>query len=56
MRLVTAKEIYLGVGGDVMAFERTVTDAGGTVSTVLERKTGVGRWTIHIEWTQNYHH
>ena len=48
--LVAAKVLYFGVGGGVMEFERTVGEAGGTVSTVLERKTGIGRRVMRVEW------
>ncbi|KAL5498814.1 hypothetical protein ACEPAH_2169 [Sanghuangporus vaninii] len=49
--LVAAKVLYFGVGGGVMEFERAVREAGGKTSTVLERKTGVGRRIMSVEWT-----
>ncbi|KAL5514466.1 hypothetical protein ACEPAG_2554 [Sanghuangporus baumii] len=49
--LVAAKVLYFGVGGGVMEFERAVREAGGKTSTVFERKTGVGRRIMSVEWT-----
>ncbi|KAL5476679.1 hypothetical protein ACEPAI_2865 [Sanghuangporus weigelae] len=49
--LVAAKVLYFGVGGGVIEFESAVREAGGEMSTILERKTGVGRRVVSVEWT-----
>ncbi|KAH8116177.1 hypothetical protein DFH11DRAFT_1876698 [Phellopilus nigrolimitatus] len=48
--LVAAKVLYFGVGGGVMDFEHVVREYGGTVTTILQRKAGVERKVMRINW------
>ncbi|KDR72512.1 hypothetical protein GALMADRAFT_73561 [Galerina marginata CBS 339.88] len=48
--LVAAKILYFGVGGGVSDFLKTVKDRNGQVETVLERKAGVGRKIMRVDW------
>jgi len=50
MCLVAAKVLYFGVGGGTSDFLKAVEGAKGTVNTVLERKTGVGRKIMNVQW------
>ncbi|KAK0213315.1 hypothetical protein DFS33DRAFT_114749 [Desarmillaria ectypa] len=48
--LVAAKIFYFGVGGGVTNFVEAVEEKGGRVETVWERKVGVGRKIMRIQW------
>jgi len=50
--LVAAKVIYFGVGGGIGEFEEAVKGAGGQTETVFERKVGVGRRIMKVNWSQ----
>ena len=48
--LVAAKVLYFGVGGGVMEFLERVERRKGRAMIVQERKVGVGRKVIRVEW------
>jgi protein-histidine N-methyltransferase len=48
--LVAAKVLYFGVGGGIPDFKRAVEGTGGKVQTIWERKVGVGRQIMSVEW------
>jgi protein-histidine N-methyltransferase len=48
--LVAAKVIYFGVGGGVLEFMKWIERRKGRAMTVQERKVGVGRKVIRVEW------
>ena len=48
--LVAAKVLYFGVGGGVLEFLKWVERRRGHAMTVQERKVGVGRKVIRVEW------
>lgn len=49
--LVAAKVLYFGVGGGVSDFVRAVESTGkGRVTTVWQKKDGVGRRVMQVEW------
>lgn len=48
--VVAAKVLYFGVGGGITDFERVIQDQGGRVTTVMERKAGVGRKLMQTDW------
>ena len=48
--LVAAKVLYFGVGGGIMEFLERVERRKGRAVTVQERKVGVGRKVIRVEW------
>ncbi|KAI0253384.1 hypothetical protein BJV78DRAFT_1302094 [Lactifluus subvellereus] len=50
--LVAAKVLYFGVGGGVEGFVRAVEAEGGAVRTVWERREGVGRRIMRVEWVE----
>lgn len=52
MCLVAAKVLYFGVGGGVSEFVRAVegTAGKGNVKTVWEKRAGVGRTIMQVEW------
>lgn len=52
LSLVAAKILYFGVGGGVGDFETLVQEAGGEVTTALERNIGVGRKVMRIQWNK----
>ena len=48
--VVAAKVLYFGVGGGVKEFENRIRDYEGQITTVMERKTGVGRKLMQVDW------
>ena len=48
--LVAAKVLYFGVGGGVLEFLKWIERRKGRAMTVQERKVGVGRKIIRVEW------
>ena len=48
--LVAAKVLYFGVGGGVLEFLKRIERRKGRAMTVQERKVGVGRKIIRVEW------
>ena len=44
--------LYFGVGGGVIDFERSVKDAGGEVTIIMEKSLGVGRRMMLVEWNR----
>ena len=48
--LVAAKVLYFGVGGGVLEFVKWIERRKGRAMTVQERKVGVGRKVIRVEW------
>ena len=48
--LVAAKVLYFGVGGGVLEFLKRIERRKGRAITVQERKVGVGRKVIRVEW------
>ena len=48
--LVAAKVLYFGVGGGVLEFLKRIERRKGRTVTVQERKVGVGRKVIRVEW------
>jgi protein-histidine N-methyltransferase len=48
--LVAAKILYFGVGGGVLEFLKWIERRKGRAMTVQERKVGVGRKVIRVEW------
>ena len=48
--LVAAKVLYFGVGGGVLEFLKRIERRKGHAMTVQERKVGVGRKIIRVEW------
>ena len=48
--LVAAKVLYFGVGGGVIDFEKMVRNHGGQLETILEKKSGVGRRVMRVDW------
>lgn len=48
--LVAAKVLYFGVGGGVLEFLKSIERRKGRAMTVQERKVGVGRKIIRVEW------
>jgi protein-histidine N-methyltransferase len=48
--LVAAKILYFGVGGGVSEFLKSVERRKGRAKTVQERKAGVGRRIMRVEW------
>ena len=48
--LVAAKVLYFGVGGGVLEFLKRIERRKGRAMTVQERKVGVGRKVIRVEW------
>jgi len=48
--LVATKVLYFGVGGGVLEFLKLVERRKGRAKTVQERKVGVGRRIIRVEW------
>ncbi|KAI5117754.1 hypothetical protein M0805_000598 [Coniferiporia weirii] len=51
MCLVAAKVLYFGVGGGILDFEHAVIRRGGRINPILQRKAGVGRKVLRVEWT-----
>lgn len=50
--LVAAKVFYFGVGGGVLEFLKSIERRRGRAETVQERKDGVGRRVMRVEWVQ----
>jgi protein-histidine N-methyltransferase len=50
--LAAAKVLYFGVGGGVSEFLKSVKRRKGCAKIVQERKVGVGRRTMHVEWAR----
>jgi protein-histidine N-methyltransferase len=48
--LVAAKVLYFGVGGGVLEFLKSIERRKGRAMTVQERKVGVGRKVLRVEW------
>ncbi|TFK68302.1 hypothetical protein BDN72DRAFT_950267 [Pluteus cervinus] len=48
--LIAAKVVYFGVGGGVPEFIKLVEHNRGAVTTVLERRAGVGRKILGVDW------
>lgn len=48
--VAAAKVLYFGVGGGVSEFEQKVKARGGRTTTVMEKRTGVGRKLIQVDW------
>lgn len=48
--LVAAKVLYFGVGGGVLEFLKRIERRKGRAMTVQERKVGVGRKVMRVEW------
>jgi protein-histidine N-methyltransferase len=48
--LVAAKVLYFGVGGGVPDFTRAVKHDGGDLETLWDRKEGVGRVIMRVDW------
>jgi protein-histidine N-methyltransferase len=48
--LVAAKVLYFGVGGGILEFLKRIEQRQGRAITVQERKVGVGRKVIRVEW------
>lgn len=48
--LVAAKVLYFGVGGGILEFLKRIERRKGRAMTVQERKVGVGRKVIRVEW------
>ena len=47
---VATKVLYFGVGGGVLEFLKLIEQRKGRAKTVQERKVGVGRRIIRVEW------
>ncbi|KAF9525757.1 hypothetical protein CPB83DRAFT_795892 [Crepidotus variabilis] len=50
MCMIAAKVLYFGVGGGIPDFLKAVKKVGGQVETVLEKKVGVGRQILSVQW------